>query len=121
MNREHGTGQATWRIIAGGLILTLGLIHLMDNLNLVEPGPYATRLWPLMIVVIGLQLILVRRQTAGWASGIFWIATGALFLAATSGYLNVAVPRLIWPVMVIWFGLALALRLPQCSDREEQS
>jgi hypothetical protein len=80
----------------------------MANLEMVSLRPLLSQWWPLILVIIGVKH-LIQNGSGDWLSAVFWIGTGALFLSASLGYLDVAYTSLLWPVLLIWFGVAMAI------------
>lgn len=97
---KHGAG-----IFVGLLFLALGVILLIGNLNLFPVQPLLSQWWPVLFLVIGIKNIVVYRGTYAWVGGAFWLGMGLLFLSSTLGYLDIAIPTLIWPLILIWFGV----------------
>jgi hypothetical protein len=92
--------------IFGGLVfLALGVILLLGNFELFEVRPVLSQWWPAILLLFGIKHLLMWRGRTAWIGASFWIGTGLLFLSSTLGYLNVGVPSLLWPVMLIWFGV----------------
>ena len=98
--RRPGAG-----VFTGLLFLALGLILLIGNFNLYPVRPLLTQWWPLLFIIIGIKSLIVYRGTYAWIGGAFWIGMGSLFLASTLGFLSVSIPTLIWPLILIWFGI----------------
>jgi hypothetical protein len=96
-------------IFSGLLFLALGIILLVGNMGLFPVRPVLSQWWPALLIIIGIKHLIVFRGQAGWVGGLFWIATGALFLASTIGYLGVGIPGLLWPILLIWFGVFTVL------------
>ncbi len=74
--------------LAGALILiTLGVIFLLDNLGAIEVSWLSLwRFWPVLLILIGLDLLLGRRSTLGsvlLAALSVIIVIGVIFLAGT--------------------------------------
>ena len=106
---RHDTG-----IFAGLVFLALGVILLIGNMSLFPVQPVLTQWWPVILIVIGLKHLILFRGPSAWIGAFFWIATGALFLSTTLGFLSIAIPSLLWPIMLIWFGVFTVLG---CGDR----
>src|SRR5215207_9286122 len=107
MRRRHerpGRG-----IFAGLMFLALGIILLVGNMDLFQIGPVLSQWWPLILVIIGIKHLVLFRGTSALIGAMFWIGSGALFLSSTLGFLQIGVPRLLWPVMLIWFGVFTVL------------
>ena len=96
-------------VFSGLLFLALGIIFLIGNLNLIPVRSLLFDWWPTLLIIIGVKQLLLQRGRLSWISGLFWAGTGALFLTSTLGYLDIGIPRLLWPVMLIWFGVLIVL------------
>src|SRR5262245_39668346 len=108
MTERHYDRQGAG-IFSGLLFLSLGLILLAGNMNFFPLQTLLYRLWPLLLILIGVKHFLVFRGPQALAGGLFWIGSGALFLSSTLGIVNIAISRLLWPVMIIWFGVFIVL------------
>jgi hypothetical protein len=106
---RHGAG-----VFTGLLFLALGVILLIGNMDLYPVRPLLSQWWPLLLVLIGVKHLIVFRGSQAWLGGFFWMATGALFLASTLGFVGTAVPTLVWPVVLIWFGVFTVLGWRGC-------
>ena len=102
------------RIFSGLLFLAAGLLLLVANFNMIELRPILSRWWPLILVIMGVKH-LVQWGSGAWLNASFWVGSGLLFLASSLGYINVSFGSLIWPVVLIWFGVAMAVGRPGCS------
>lgn len=102
--KQSGSG----RIIAGVLIIALGTLILLDNLNIL---PYdATRLifsWPMIMAVIGIvSLMFSENKTVG----IVFTVIGVVFLIPRI-YPNVDIDMsIIIPILIIFLGLYLVFK-----------
>ena len=111
-------------IFAGLFFLAIGVILLIGNLDLFPVQPILVQWWPMILIIGGIKHLVVFRGTSAWIGGFFWIGTGALFLSSTLGVLDISIPGLLWPILLIWFGVFMILcSSPQCgnsaSDRSE--
>jgi lia operon protein LiaF len=107
MRRRHNRPGGS--IFAGLLFLALGVILLIDNLGMVEIKPTLSQWWPLILVIIGIKHLVLFRGSSALVGALFWIGSGALFLSSTLGFLHISVPSLLWPVVLIWFGVFTVL------------
>jgi Domain of unknown function (DUF5668) len=102
----RGHRNAAGAGIFGGLVfLTLGVILLLGNLNLFPVQPVLSQWWPAILILVGIKHLLAWNGRNAWIGASFWIGTGLLFLSSTLGYLSVGIASLLWPVMLIWFGV----------------
>ena len=107
--RQRHRGRSGDGVFSGLLFLAVGLILLFGNLSLFPLRPFLLQWWPTLLIVIGVKQLVLRRGRLSWISGLFWMGTGALFLSSTLGYLNIGISGLLWPVMLIWFGVLTML------------
>lgn len=92
--------------IFGGLVfLTLGVILLLGNFDLFPVQPVLSHWWPAILILLGIKHLLVWDGRNAWIGAAFWMGAGLLFLSSTLGYLSVGIPSLLWPVLLIWFGV----------------
>jgi hypothetical protein len=109
---SHHDGRGS-KVFVGLIFLALGVILLMGNLNLFEIRPLLSEWWPVLFIVLGIKSLIVYRGARAWVGGLFWMGMGGLFLSSTLGYLDISIPSLIWPLVVIWFGVFTLLG---CAD-----
>jgi predicted membrane protein len=106
-NRPHhhlgGSG-----ILIGGLIVTIGLFLLLDNMGIVRVHD-VWRFWPVILVVYGVSRILEAHAPAGYLWGGVVALAGALILLDNLDILIFNFD-LIWPFLIIAFGLSMLLR-----------
>jgi hypothetical protein len=109
-NRREG------RIFTGVVFLIIGTLLLLGNLNFIEIRPLLSQWWPLILVVIGIKQLLLLNGPSAWIGGLFWVGTGGLFLASTLGYIQITITSVLWPLMLIWFGILIALGQNGCGS-----
>jgi predicted membrane protein len=93
------------RLFLGLVIITLGLIALLDNLGLIHVQS-AWRFWPLFLVAIGLARLLRPAGCPGRTTGFVLLSLGLWFLATNLGVMPYRV-RDFWPVIVVLVGARL--------------
>lgn len=105
----------TWRherrregkIFTGVVFLIIGALLLLSNIGVLAIRPLLSQWWPLILVVFGVKYLVVLKGRGAWTGGLFWIGTGGLFLASTLGFIHIGITSIIWPVMLIWFGVLI--------------
>jgi hypothetical protein len=97
------------QVFTGIVFVTIGAVLLLGNFNFLQLRPLLSQWWPLILVVVGIKHLVLWRGSVAWVSGLFWIGSGGLFLASRLGYLQVRTTSIIWPLMVIWFGILVAM------------
>lgn len=106
--RERSSQQGAG-IFGGLLFLALGIILLIGNFNLFPIQPTLSQWWPLIFILFGIKHLLMWRGKSAWIGASFWAGIGLLFLSSTLGYLSIGIPGLLWPVLLIWFGVFTVL------------
>jgi predicted membrane protein len=102
-------GQGTHRVVIGILLVAVGLFILLDNLQLLELGPFLSRWWPLLIILVGLwKLIIWGAQ--GLGSALLLMAIGILCLLATLNVTTWGDLFRLWPILLIAIGAWVLLR-----------
>jgi predicted membrane protein len=89
----------------GGLILLLGILLTLDNLEVLEFGS-VFRLWPLLLVAWGLALLLRRGGTLRRLLGGIIAIAGVVLLLGNLGLWDVDFSDL-WPLLLVAVGLAI--------------
>jgi len=93
------------------LLIALGIIFLLSNVGALRGNVWDTivLLWPVILIVIGLDSIYKRE---GFVGAVFLIGLGVVFLLANLGILSVNVWQLLlrlWPVLLVAIGLDLVI------------
>jgi len=89
-----------WSLLWGGFIALLGLIFLLDNLNII-PASHIYRFWPLILVAAGIMNLACR---SGRLFGIILLLAGVLLQLNELGVAHFGWGQL-WPVAIIAVGL----------------
>jgi hypothetical protein len=93
------------------LLIAIGVAFLLNNLGVIPGDFWGTlfQLWPVILIVIGLDSI-YRRE--GLVGPTFLIGLGLIFLFANLGYLAVNVWQMVlalWPLLLIAIGLDILI------------
>ncbi|MCU0353398.1 MAG: cell wall-active antibiotics response protein [Cytophagales bacterium] len=106
MKSNFSYSQSQWgKILAGGIIITIGVILLLKQLGLLFPVWLFS--WPMILIVIGL-IVGARhgfRYDSGW---IVMVVIGTVFLLHRM-YPDAHLLRYVWPVAIIAIGLLVLL------------
>ncbi|HRC84282.1 MAG TPA: DUF5668 domain-containing protein [Thermoanaerobaculia bacterium] len=94
------------RLFAGVLVIAVGLIFLLENLQLLEAAK-ALRFWPVALIVIGTAKIFDARGSRGF--GVVLAAVGTWLLLENFGLVTLSFAQL-WPVVLIAVGGLLIRR-----------
>ncbi len=101
--------RATPQLAIGGFIVAVGLAMTLDRLQLVDAAR-VLRFWPLALVILGATLLVQRRDGAGRFWGSAWIVLGGWLLLNSLGVVRVGFWELIWPLLLVLFGLSLVMQ-----------
>jgi predicted membrane protein len=107
MTADSGRGTHRWAI--GILLVAIGLLILLENLDVLDLGSFVTRWWPLLILLVGLwKLIVWGAQSLGTA--VLLMIIGVLCLLATLNVIAWGEIFRLWPILLISIGTWILLR-----------
>jgi hypothetical protein len=109
--KEQASGRASGRLVAGGLLILVGLLFTLDNFGIVRAGDLF-RYWPLLLVGAGLTKILQGghgEHREHRAAGFVLLAIGVIFLLRTFDVVWFRV-RDLWPLIFLVAGGLLIWR-----------
>jgi len=112
MSEQRTTPRRRRNSLFGPLLLiALGIVFLLSNLGALQGNVWDTivLLWPVILIVIGLDSIYKRE---GFVGAVFLIGLGVVFLLANLGMISVNVWQLLlrlWPVLLVAIGLDLVI------------
>lgn len=107
MPREAGHGTHRWGI--GVLLTVIGLLILLSNLDVLDLGPFLSRWWPLLIVLLGLWKLVVW-GAASLGSVLLLMIIGILCQLATMNVIAWSDIFRLWPLLLIVIGAWMLLR-----------
>lgn len=93
------------------LLIAVGVVFLLDNLGALQGDAwsYLASLWPVILIVIGLDSIYRGEGIVGAA---FMIGLGVVFLLANLGYLDLNIWQLalrLWPLLLVAIGFDILI------------
>jgi predicted membrane protein len=105
---EVRVGRLSGRLFLGLVVIALGALWTLDNLDILDSEPIL-RWWPLLIVAVGLGKMLGVGTTRNTAAGTVLLIVGAWLLAGGLGAHWVDL-SLLWPVVLVVIGVNLVIR-----------
>ncbi|HEY6051363.1 MAG TPA: DUF5668 domain-containing protein [Thermoanaerobaculia bacterium] len=106
--------RLTGRMIAGGLLIGLGVLFTLDNFGVVDAGD-VFRYWPLFLVGLGLLKIAQARHPEQRVGGAVLMGIGLLLLLRTLHVISFHL-REVWPIVLVIGGGLLVWRSLQRRD-----
>lgn len=97
--------RLTPKVVAGGILILLGILFVLDNFGLIDAG-YVFDYWPLILVAVGLGKALEPRQPSERVWGWILMGVGALLLLRTLDIMPIRF-RDIWPLILVAIGARL--------------
>lgn len=107
MDRPRRHARAS-QLFYGLLIAVIGIVFLLDNLEIVEAHE-VFRFWPVIIIVFGLFRIAGAVSPRGKLLGLFFIAVGILFLLDRLYIINVDFWDW-WPLILVFVGINILMK-----------
>jgi hypothetical protein len=101
-NRDSRQQQAG-QIIAGIVLVTLGILFLGQQIDLWEAWSFR-RLWPVIVIAVGLRHLLSPRHARERVSGLVLTSIGGVWLLDTTGMFGL---RGSWPLFIVIAGVVI--------------
>lgn len=98
----------------GLALIAVGIVFLLDNLDVVETRQ-VLRFWPVLLIGFGVRHLVKGRNRGAAVNGAVLAGAGGLLLLDSLNVLDVDVWKL-WPVFLIVFGVMMLMR-PQSDAR----
>jgi len=98
-------GRSTTQLVFGSIVILLGLVLLLDNMNLLDARDYL-RFWPVLLIVLGALKIFQPQQPSSRVWGAILILAGGFFLLRTFDVYYIRF-RDFWPLLLILAGGAM--------------
>lgn len=96
----------TTRLWIGVAVIVVGLLAALDNLNFVPEG-FFLRLWPVVLIIIGLGRFSRRSEERGLAG--YLLILGGIFLLIVN-FGKTSVVEAVWPFFIVALGVFLVTR-----------
>jgi hypothetical protein len=100
--------RATGRVMLGLVVMTLGFLWTLDNLDILESEPIL-RWWPLVLIAIGTAKLLGLATARHTVWGVTFLLAGVWLLAGALDIIDTN-PFELWPLALMAIGVHLLLR-----------
>jgi predicted membrane protein len=114
MSAQKTQGRIFWGI----LLICLGVLFLLDQMDKLDFGDLVGRYWPVIFILIGIS-ILLSNNFKNVGSGVFFILFGAFFLLIRLRIFDRAVWQYVWPLAIIGVGLWILFRPAWQTDKKK--
>ncbi len=104
---RNESGSASVRLVFGLLIIAFGVLFLLGNMGIINPHDYI-RLWPALLIVIGLMQFVRPYRRAGYLLGSLLVIVGAVMLLNRLYIIHFTF-RDYWPLILIAAGVMIVL------------
>ena len=108
MERHHGHHSPMHGTIVGGIVITVGILFLLQNLGIFRFHDLWSY-WPVILIVFGFARLINAHGPAAIVWGSIVAGLGALLLANNLDLIRFDW-RVVWPVLIIAWGLLMLLR-----------
>jgi predicted membrane protein len=102
---SQGSGVRTGALIPGLILVGVGVLFLLDNLNIIYARDFV-RYWPVILIAAGLAKLVDAPHSGGRPAGVILLLVGSVFLVDNLGLLHLGF-RALWPLALIAMGLML--------------
>ncbi len=106
-------GDATPRLVFGLVVMVVGLMLTLDNFGVLDARRF-WRLWPVILIGLGLSRLSSWARTGGRPEGIGLLVVGLSFLLINFGVIRF---RQLFPLLLLGFGAFIVLRAVQWDRR----
>ena len=91
-------------LVAGVLLLVVGVVFLLDNFNFIYIGEPISHFWPLIFVALGLTKIFQAEHPWELRKGFGWVFFGLWLLVSVLHMFGLTFHNS-WPLLLIGFGI----------------
>ncbi|MBZ5498002.1 MAG: cell wall-active antibiotics response protein [Acidobacteriia bacterium] len=92
------------QLALGVIVILLGIVFTLDNLNLVEAGEYL-KYWPALLVAFGLYRLIDPGDPPNYFPGVLFAGIGMVLLW-NALRLHLSIDRY-WPLLIVFLGLMI--------------
>lgn len=102
MKTEMHSRNMSRQVILGVIVIGMGLLFLLDNLNIWD-FHRAVQFWPMVFIIVGAIKLFDTNSSDGYFLGGLLILVGVLMMLGRLGYIYFSW-RAVWPIMLIALG-----------------
>jgi len=114
MSASKNQGRIFW----GLLLIVLGGLFLLDQMDKLDFGDFIGHYWPVVFIILGVS-ILLNNNFKNVGSGIFFIAFGTFFLLVRLRIFDRMVWSYLWPLAIIAVGVWILVRPAWHPDKKK--
>ncbi|HUN66712.1 MAG TPA: DUF5668 domain-containing protein [Bacteroidota bacterium] len=107
MDRTHQRRRGI-QLFYGLLITIVGVVFLLDNMDIVE-AHQVFRFWPVLIILFGFFRLSRGCRPGSRVFGLFWITVGVLLLLDQLDIANVSIWDW-WPLILVFIGINILIK-----------
>ncbi len=106
-------------LITGGILILIGLLFLMDELNWIYIG-HIFSLWPFIFVIIGISKLIGTQSTHDLIKGSWFIFMGLWLYISIQNVFGLSF-SVTWPFILVFWGLTMIAKelLPVTFGKQE--
>lgn len=105
------------RIIWGIVLVLLGILLLLDQMDILGFGNLISNYWPSLLILLGIIGLISRDSSK--LSNLFVIALGVFFQLRKLGYIDVSIWQVFWPSILILIGLSIIFQRGTVKHKSE--
>ncbi len=102
MKDKLQTRGVTSQVVLGLLVILMGMLFLLDNLDLIEVR-HVISFWPAVFIIVGIVKLCDTQTRGGQILGAVFVAVGALMILDRLDVIEFRL-RTLWPLFFIGFG-----------------
>lgn len=95
------------QLVLGSIVVLIGLLFTLDNLDLMDAGEFIGY-WPVLLIIYGLWRVVVCETAPGKVWGALWVFIGGILLLNKLYIIHVHFWDL-WPLILVFIGVSLML------------
>ncbi len=102
---DNSSVRPTPQLIFGLLIILLGLLFTLDNLEIIQVHN-VFRFWPLILMAVGLGKFFESNRPSSMAAAVLFFGVGSLFLLRNLNFIRFSLWHL-WPLILVFIGISI--------------